>query len=325
MSGRVTAVALAAVVVFCPLLAHADQGQDYVIGVDDVLNVSVWQRQDLNRTVVVRSNGKITFPPVGDVQAAGLTTSALAQSIEDELYSYMRESPQVTVAVAAFNSQKVFVTGQVAQPGRYAFERIPGLVEVLAAAGGVLPGAQLSEIRVIRGTGTKPETMVADLSKYYETGETGDLPPVQPGDMIYVPGSFVGAGGQAGGQVAGGGGNVAYVFGQVARPGAYALGSQADIVEVLSLAGGTGPLADLRHVQVVANEAGGRVVAEIDLESYLAQGSGAGFPVRPGDTINVPLKSPNAGAKAWAATTQAFALSRDLLNVVFIADYFKTH
>jgi polysaccharide export outer membrane protein len=300
--------------------ASVSAQNEYIVGADDVLNVSVWQRDDLSRTVAVRATGRITFPPVGEIQAAGLSTSQLAQRIEDELYAYTRQRPEVTVAVVAFNSRKVFITGQVAQPGRYVFEQIPSLPEVLGIAGGAMPGAQLSDVRIVRTSGGVAQSIRVDLQGYLHGSQAGSLPELLPGDLIYVPGSF----GNAQAAAMAGEGMVAYVFGQVARPGAYPVSGEADIVEVLAMAGGTTPVANLRKVQVLTHDAGAAVVADVDVEAYLQRGAAAGgFPVRAGDTINVPSRQPGTVGKAWAYTGQFLGLSRDLLNAVLIGDYLK--
>jgi polysaccharide export outer membrane protein len=157
-----------------------------------------------------------------------------------------------------------------------------------------------------------------DLQRFLQGADSGSLPPLLPGDLVYVPGAS-GFGGQA---VAGAGSNVAYVFGQVARPGAYPVTGGADLVEVLALAGGATPIANLKRVQVVARD-GGVVVAEVDVEAYLASGATAGFPVRAGDTINVPTQQVGVLNKAWGIAGQALSLSRDVLNAVLIIDYFN--
>jgi len=317
------AVLMAALVLFGPVPASSQapnqvpSGVDYVIGVDDVLNIAVWQREDLSRTVAIRATGRLTFPPVGEIRAAGLTTSQLAQAIEDELFAYTRERPQVTVSVVAFNSRKVFITGQVAQPGRYAFEQIPGVAEVLGIAGGALPGAQLSDIRIVRTSGGQTQSIRVDLQGYLQNGGVGPMPELLPGDLIYVPGSF----GTASSAGATGDGAVAYVFGQVTRPGAVPISGEADILQVLALAGGLTPQANLEKVQVVTRESGSTVVADLDLEDYLENGVITGFPVRPGDTINVPMRKLTTLGKAWTYTGAALGLSRNVLDAVIVSDY----
>src|SRR5215472_9710592 len=94
------------------------QSKDYVIGADDVLDVSVWKEQELTRTLQVRPDGKISMPLLNDVQAAGLTPSQLTQSITEKLKKYLT-SPQVTVIVTQINSQRVYVIGEVMRPGAY--------------------------------------------------------------------------------------------------------------------------------------------------------------------------------------------------------------
>src|SRR5208283_4142149 len=88
----------------------------YIIGIEDVLDISVWQEPNVSRSVPVRPDGKISIPLVNDIQAAGLTPMQLAASITESLKKFLNK-PQVTVTVTAINSQRVFVVGEVNRPG----------------------------------------------------------------------------------------------------------------------------------------------------------------------------------------------------------------
>ena len=124
-------------------------GKDYVIGADDVLDVSVWKEQELTRTLQVRPDGKISMPLLGDLQAAGLTPGELAQSVGDKLKKYLT-APQVTVILTQINSQRVYVTGEVARPGAYPV--LPGMtvLQAISSAGGLTPFANGKKIFIMR-------------------------------------------------------------------------------------------------------------------------------------------------------------------------------
>src|SRR5271155_5091454 len=91
---------------------------NYVIGAQDVLDVSVWKEPELTRSVPVRPDGKISMPLLNDVQAAGLTPSQLAAQITQSLKKFLAD-PQVTVIVSTINSQRVYIMGEVNRPGAY--------------------------------------------------------------------------------------------------------------------------------------------------------------------------------------------------------------
>jgi polysaccharide export outer membrane protein len=107
----------------------------YVIGAEDVLDISVWQEKDVSRSVPVRSDGKISIPLVDDIQAAGLTPMQLAASITEKLKKFLTK-PQVTVTVTAINSKRVFVVGEVAKPGPLPLLPNMTVLQALSMAGG---------------------------------------------------------------------------------------------------------------------------------------------------------------------------------------------
>jgi polysaccharide export outer membrane protein len=122
---------------------------NYVIGAQDVLDVSVWKEPDVSRVVPVRPDGKISLPLLNDVQAAGLTPSQLAAQITDSLKKYVT-TPQVTVIVTTINSQRVYILGEVTRPG--AFPILPGMsvLQALSSAGGFTQYARVKSIFVRR-------------------------------------------------------------------------------------------------------------------------------------------------------------------------------
>jgi polysaccharide biosynthesis/export protein len=111
---------------------------DFIIGVEDVLAIDVWKDKDSSAPqVVVRPDGKITVPLIKDVQAAGLTTKQLEESITEKLLKFMQEPPTVTVIVLKIESQKVSIVGAISKPGAYPLGAPMTVLELIARAGGV--------------------------------------------------------------------------------------------------------------------------------------------------------------------------------------------
>jgi polysaccharide export outer membrane protein len=132
-----------------PKKAAATADPNYLIGAQDVLDVSVWKEPDVSRVVPVRPDGKISLPLLNDVQAAGLTPSQLAAQITDSLKKYVT-TPQVTVIVTTINSQRVYILGEVTRPGAYPI--LPGMsvLQALSSAGGFTQYARVKSIFVRR-------------------------------------------------------------------------------------------------------------------------------------------------------------------------------
>jgi polysaccharide biosynthesis/export protein len=122
----------------------------YVIGPEDVLFIRVWREQDFTAPYVVRPDGKITLPLVGDVQASGLTPERLADQIRQALSDFINK-PDVTVAVQQVNSKKFYITGQVYRPGEFSLVVPTRVFDALSNAGGFRDFANRKKIVIIRG------------------------------------------------------------------------------------------------------------------------------------------------------------------------------
>jgi len=121
----------------------------YVIGDNDVLAISVWKEPDISRTVPVRSDGKISLPLIGELQASGRTPRQLEEEITKSLQNYISE-PQVTVIVTESKSQRVNIMGMVAKPGAYVLTRPTTVLDAIATAGGFKDFAKKKSIYVLR-------------------------------------------------------------------------------------------------------------------------------------------------------------------------------
>src|SRR5664279_5138822 len=127
--------------------AHSDSA--YVIGANDVLAINVWKEPDISRSVPVRSDGKISLPLVGELQAGGQTPRQLEQEISKRLQSYISE-PEVTVIVTDSKSQKVNIMGMVARPGAYLLTSATTVLDSIAMAGGFKDFAKQKSVYVLR-------------------------------------------------------------------------------------------------------------------------------------------------------------------------------
>jgi polysaccharide export outer membrane protein len=159
----------------------------FVIGNDDVLAINVWKEPDISRSIPVRSDGKISLPLVGEVEAAGRTPLKLEQDISGKLKSYIAE-PEVTVIVQQINSQKINVLGMVAKPGSYPLTNSATVLDAIAVAGGFRDFAKKKSIYVLRqnadGTQTRLPFNYKDVIKGQNLSQNVKL---QPRDTIVVP------------------------------------------------------------------------------------------------------------------------------------------
>ena len=163
-----------------------DMTKEYLIGPEDVLDITVWKNcPDLCRTVPVRPDGKLSLPLVNDVQAAGMTPMDLRQHLTDQLAEYI-PSPEVSVIVREVHNFKVAVVGAVKMPGDYEIKSQATVLELIARAQGLTEFANRDKIVVLRQKGTKTERIKFNYRKVAE-GDDEDNLYVRAGDIIVVP------------------------------------------------------------------------------------------------------------------------------------------
>lgn len=179
-----------------------DSGEtDYRISDGDVLDVSVWQVPDLSRPdVIVRPDGKISYPLIGDVPARGLSLTQLDEVLTERLKHYVKD-PQISVmlrrmagvGVGAGPGKRFIILGEVSRPGVYAFNGEIRIMEALALAGGVTDDSVRGDILLIRGDVNKPQTYSVNIRKILKKHHPNLAMniPVQSEDIIIVPRTFI--------------------------------------------------------------------------------------------------------------------------------------
>ncbi len=161
----------------------------YLIGPEDVLDISVWKNADLSRVVTVRPDGRISLPLIGDVTAAGLTPGELRESIITKLKEY-QESAVASVIVNEVNSYRIFILGEVARPGTYLMKRRTTVLQAIAIAGGFNQYASRNKMIVVRegGGASSEERIPVRFSDLVKAGGKGNKNlTLKPGDPIFVP------------------------------------------------------------------------------------------------------------------------------------------
>lgn len=162
--------------------------EQYRIGPEDQLEVQVWKNADLSRSATVRPDGKISLPLIGDVQASGLTTDELEAEIARRLEKYV-EAAHVSVLVSAVNSYYYYITGEVANPGKYPLKGRTTLLQALSMAGGFTPFASRNDISVFRKSpsGTTEKRMRVRYDDIISSADGKGNIQLQTGDTIVVP------------------------------------------------------------------------------------------------------------------------------------------
>ena len=168
---------------------HDPRKHEYVIGVSDELVVNVWRNGDLSGGALVRPDGVITLPLIGDLKVVGSTPTAVRDEVKRRLAAYVKdETAVVTVAVTGINSYRFTVAGNVAAPGSFSSSNFVSVSQALAMAGGPNRFAEASAVLLVRPDGTGK---VRQIPINYERivsreGPEQDLM-VVTGDTIYVP------------------------------------------------------------------------------------------------------------------------------------------
>lgn len=165
--------------------AEGDPADAYAIGIGDVIEIAVWKNPDLTVTVPVRPDGRVSVPLLGDVQAAGMTPLALKQTLTEGFRQYVT-APGVSVVIKEINSQKVFVTGEVAKPGAYDLRPHTKLMQALALAGGLTPYAK-GKVIVLRDRQGKDRRYEMDLADIIKGRRPEDNILLEAGDTLIFP------------------------------------------------------------------------------------------------------------------------------------------
>lgn len=160
--------------------------QEYVIGPEDVLEVNVWKNPDLGKSVVVRPDGMITLPLIGEVEAGGRTAEDVREDVATRLQKYYKEVPAVTVTVSEVNSYYIYVLGEVRAPGKYQVKSYMTVLQAVALAGGFTEWADRNDLVVLRehakGASERIRLRYKDIVK---EGEPDRI--LRRGDTLIVP------------------------------------------------------------------------------------------------------------------------------------------
>ena len=178
---------------------------DYKIGAKDLLEISVFGLSDMNKTVRVSEDGKITLPLLGEVEVEGLTKTELEKKLSQLLEEKYLQNPQVTVFIKEYQSKRISVLGAVGKPGPYELLGRQTLLQLISEAGGLTEDAG-DDIIVIRqfqdSTNTSLKISIDDL---FLKGDARLNIPLEPNDIVNIPAEKI---------------VLIYVFGQVRKPGA---------------------------------------------------------------------------------------------------------
>jgi polysaccharide export outer membrane protein len=165
------------------LPANFGEGE-YRLGAEDRIQFHVWKEPDLSTTVVVRPDGKISLPLIGEIEAVGKTVVQIQDETTRRLKQYVTD-PMVTVIVTEVNSPKVSVLGQVKRPDVYSIKQRVTVLDAIAMAGGFTEYANRDSVVIIRAAKWGVQRIKLNLKPLIKDGRSS-LPYVQPADTIYV-------------------------------------------------------------------------------------------------------------------------------------------
>ena len=264
---------------------------EYVVGPEDVLDISFWQDPGLNARVTVGLDGRIALDIIGQVDAAGRTTEELQVDIVRLMSRLNKNISQATVRIAEYNYNYIYVIGQVNTPGKKTFEEIPDLWTIINESGGVAELGDLSRVTIVRGGEQAGEIEVVNVSQAIASGQLDKLPQIRRQDTIEIPRTPGQVLATEVGQTAEKK-NLIYVVGAVNSPGPIKYEDNIDAMEALALAGGPTIEADLGKTQLVIKDGQFAQTVRFDLEKYSRSGRPARYFMQKEDLLVVPAHRP---------------------------------
>ena len=273
----------------------------YEVGPGDVLDIVVFEVEELSKSAAVGAGGRISLPMLGEVPVAGLTTREIETELEQRYAVKYLNDPQISVSVKEFRSQPVSVIGAVDKPGVYQLQGSRRLIEVLAMAGGFAPdvGGVITISRRAEGAGETPDLVTASLTESLARDLDAELPPapgtgseievsvrellrmsggdshnpfIEPHDVIRVS--------KAG---------VVYVMGAVEKPGGFPIKDQEmlTVLRAVSLASGTVRYASPQKARLIRSVEGAKQEIPVRIQD-MVEGKLADMPMQADDILFVP-------------------------------------
>ncbi len=279
-----------------PLVGNTEQKVDsYLIGREDVLEITVWQSPDLTKSLTVQSDETIDYPILGSLSVSGMSTDDLEKTIREKLSQGYVKNPQVSVSVKEYNSKRILVFGEVSKPGLYKLKGPIPVLELLFMVGGASPDAKrMTIIRPSKDSAEKSaalrfppsedmkqkpvdpsaQTITVDLISLLSRGDLSQNQIVMAGDTIYL---------------ASGTGLRYHVLGQVGNPGPYEWVQDVTVLEAIKMAGGVnerGAPNRIKIRKVFGN--GEKQEIKVNILDIIKGKKKDDVVVKPGDTIIVP-------------------------------------
>jgi polysaccharide export outer membrane protein len=283
---RILAVIAAVAVTILPTAGSWAQSQDkaasppeappqgtvdkaYVIGPEDVLEVQVWERKDLNQTVFVRPDGRTSLPLVGEIMVAGKTVQELQDHL-GEVYEKTVKGAVVTVIVRDIKSRPVYFVGGFGRTGPLQLMRDITLIQAISMVGGVAPGADAEHGYLLRGAQRIP----IDFVKLVQKGDLTQNYKLEPGDSVVAPLA-----------------ELIYVQGEVRSPGAVKYTNDLTLLKAITQAGGLTPMAAAGRVELLRGKGEKRERMKVDVDNIIrAPQENADVSLKPDDIIVVPQR-----------------------------------
>lgn len=243
--------------------------KDYIIGAEDVLDIQVWGSNELNQTVFVRPDGRLSLPLVGEIAVAGKTV----QQLQDHLLAVYEKTVKgavVTVSVKEIKSRPVYFIGGFGKPGVLQLTADLTLLQAISLVGGVTPEADGEKGFLLRRDRKTP----IDFSRLAQRGDLSQNPKLEPGDSVVVPLA-----------------EAVYVSGEVKKPGPVKYAGDLTLLKALTEAGGLTPLAAGGRVDIIRGGPEKRDRIRVDLDRIMrSPHTNQDVRLHPNDIITVPQR-----------------------------------
>jgi polysaccharide export outer membrane protein len=249
---------------FLLIASRTASAQDYIIGEEDIIKITIYGHPDLTTTARVSGDGVINFPLVGVIEVQGLTVAQISEKLSAMLSDGYVVDPHVSVFIEEFKSKKTIIMGQVKNPGIYALSGHTSFLELLSKAGGLAKDAGEKAI-IKRRAGpadTNEKIITIDLKRLVEAGDTSLDVALMDNDNIYI----VKAG-------------VFYITGEVKKPDAYKYEEGTTVIKAVTMAGGFTDKASTSRA---------RIIRKVDGKEQLIEKVEMDEPVLQDDIIVVP-------------------------------------